>query len=135
MPKQITMTFRRDDSSGPGCLEYSYVPEGKRHLIRLGPGQKEGKSIDSIPEGLKPSHVQVYRLDNNLKVSTEMWQFPPGPPHATPIAEAGVVVEQLRRLALGYVKYEDGSTASDSHPLDPISRPCPQTHSEGEKAS
>ena len=27
---KITMDFWRDDHTGPACLEYSYVPEGKR---------------------------------------------------------------------------------------------------------
>jgi hypothetical protein len=76
---KITMDFWRDDHTGPACLEYSYVPEGKRRIIQLRPGQQEAIQADTVPDDLKPSHVQVYTLTNNDTVSLDMWQFPPGP--------------------------------------------------------
>ncbi len=35
MAKKVTMTFWRDNYSGPACLEYSWVPEGLRRNIQL----------------------------------------------------------------------------------------------------
>ena len=112
MAKKITMVFWRDDYVGPACLEYSWVPEGKRHTIQLAPGQQQGSQTDSIPDDLNPSQVQVYRLNNNDLISAEMWQFPPGPPHALPVASAKVDVFQLREEAVGVVRYADDTTAA-----------------------
>ena len=126
------MKFRRDKFTGPACLEYSWVPEGKRHVILLRPGQQEGSRTDQIPDTLKPSHVQVYRLDNNKEVSAEQWQFPPGPPHPAPVASASVEVHQLQMEAVGTVYYTDGTIATGKHPLDPMSRPCPEGHASEE---
>ena len=88
----ITMDFWRDDYTGPACLEYSYVPEGKRRTIQLRPGQQEAIQDDTVPDDLKPSHVQVYTLTNNDAVSLGMWQFPPGPPYVLPVIGAQVSV-------------------------------------------
>jgi len=126
MAKQITMNFRRDDHSGPACLEYSWVPQGLRHTILLHKGQKEDSRTDPISDDLNPSHVQVYRLDNNNRVSAAMLQFPPGPPHAAPVDRATLAVDQQRRQVVATVHYADGTTASDTKPLDPLSRPCPE---------
>jgi hypothetical protein len=126
MTKQITMRFWRDDYIGPACLEYSWVPEGLRHTILLTPGQQEGSQTDSISDDLNPSHVQVYRLDNNNMVSTEMWQFPTGPPHTAPVDGATVEVYQQRLEVVGTVHYADGTSAYDTHSLDSFPRPCPE---------
>lgn len=126
MPKTVTMKFWRDDYSGPACLEYSWVPEGVRRVIQLPPGQQAGDRTDPIADDLDPSHVQVYRLDNNTRVSTEQWQFPPGPPYSAPVDGATVEVYQARLEAVGTVHYADGSTAADTRRLDPIPRPCPE---------
>ncbi len=126
MPKRITMKFRRDQFAGPGCLEYSWVPEGVRRTILLNPGKQEGSRTDAIADDLNPSHVQVYRLNNNDMVSTEMWQFPPGPPYEYPVDGAFVEVIQDKMLAIGTVHFSDGATASDTHELDPFPRACPE---------
>ena len=126
MSKKITMTFWRDVYTGPGCLEYSWVPEGKRHTIHLLPGQQEGSETDTIPDDLKPSHVQVYRLNNDDHVSADMWQFPPGPPHVLPVAGAKVDVFQARVEVVGVVHYTDGTTAAGADVLDMFPRPCPE---------
>ena len=75
MAKKITMTFWRDDSSRPACLEYSWVPEGLRHTIQLDSGQREGSETDTISDELNPSHVQVYRLNAFEAASTENGSF------------------------------------------------------------
>lgn len=46
----LEMTFRRDISSGTACLEYSWVPEGKRRAIFLEVGQQVGSNNDSVPD-------------------------------------------------------------------------------------
>jgi hypothetical protein len=87
MPAQVTldMTFSRDVYNGPACLEYSWVPEGKRRTILLKATQQSGSSKDQVSSDLHPSHVQVYSLTNDEQWSTEGWQFPAGPPHATDV--------------------------------------------------
>jgi len=123
---KITMDFWRDDFAGPACLEYSYVPEGKRRTIQLRPGQQEAIQTDTVPDDLKASHVQVYTLTNNDAVSLAMWQFPPGPPHNLPVVGAQVSVLQERLFAGGTVTYSDATVNSGSAVLDPFPRQCPQ---------
>jgi hypothetical protein len=123
---KVTMDFWRDEHTGPACLEYSYVPEGKRRTIQLRPGQQEAIQADTVPDDLKPSHVQVYTLTNNDTVSLDMWQFPPGPPHVLPVMGAQVSVLQKRMVTAGMVTYSDETVNSGSAPLDPFPRPCPQ---------
>jgi hypothetical protein len=125
MTKQITMKFRRDDDHGPACLEYSWVPEGKRHTILLKPGQADGSRTDLISDDLNPSFAQVYSLSNGV-CSTEGWQFPPGSPYSAPVDGAGVDVCQQEMQVIGAVRYEDGTTARGTQPLEAIARPCPQ---------
>ena len=126
--QKITMKFWREDYSGPACLEYSWVPEGLRHTIRLSPGEQEDSRTDPISDTLDPSHVQVYRLVNNDEVSAEMRQFPPGPPYAAPIDGATVAV--YRKEFVGTVHFTDGTSMSDNQPLDPFPRPCPEVPEE-----
>ena len=122
----ITMDFWRDEYAGPACLEYSYVPEGKRRTILLRAGQQEHIQIDTVPDDLEASHVQVYTLTNNDAVSLAMWQFPAGAPYILPVKGAQVSVLQERMLAAGMVTYTDETVNSGSAPLDPYPRPCPQ---------
>jgi hypothetical protein len=124
--KKITMTFWRDDSSGPACLEYSWVPEGLRHTIQLDSGQREGSETDTISDELNPSHVQVYRLNNFEGASTEKWQFPDGPPHALPVGSAKIDVFQSREVVVGIVIYTDSTNAASARVLDSFPRPCPE---------
>jgi hypothetical protein len=123
---KITMDFWRDDYADGACLEYSYVSEGKRRTLLLKPGQQEAIQTDTVPDDLKPSHVQVYTLTNNGVVSLDMWQFPPGPPYALAVVSAQVSVLQERMVAAGMVTYADLTVNSGSAPLDKYSRPCPQ---------
>jgi hypothetical protein len=124
--KQITMVFWRDKYEGPGCLEYSWVPEGVRHYINLRPGTQQGSSSDTIDDELNPSHVQVYVATNSGEVSIEMWQFPSGPPKASPIVSAQVLLFEGAGRIVGAAFYEDGTIAADVAKLDPNGRDCPQ---------
>ena len=121
MSRRITMRFVRDVFTGPACLEYSWVPEGKRHTILLDPGQPEGFRTDPIADDIHPSFVQVYRLSNNQRTSLEMWQFPKGPPpHGSDVDRAEVEVHESTMEAVGTVFYTDGTSASGRHRLDPF---------------
>jgi hypothetical protein len=62
---EITIDFWRDDYVDGACLEYSYVPEGKRRTLLLKPGQQEASQTDTVPDDLEASQVQVYTLTNN----------------------------------------------------------------------
>jgi hypothetical protein len=123
------MKFYRDNNDGPACLEYSWVPQGLRHHILLRDGQAEGFENDTIPNDIKPSHVQVYVLSVNNRLSLENWQFPDGPPHDTPVVLATVDVNMGQSEAVGTVYYADGLTATSRLPLDLKSRECPQKKS------
>lgn len=125
---KIQMTFIRDHQDGPGCLEYSWVPQGVRHHILLKGGQRQGSENDTIPDDLKPSHVQVYVLKLNPNFGLDNWQFPAGPPkQGTYVVRATVEVHNKQPLeAIGTVYYADGTTASSRRPLDEKSRECPQ---------
>ena len=122
-PGEGTMTFSRSDYARQACLEYSWVPQGKRHTILLLPGEKKKSQTDEIAES-KPSRVQIYSLSNNDQAGLKMWQFPPGPPHATPVVRAAVEVNN--KEVVGTVYYQDGSSASDKHQLDVGAIKCPE---------
>ena len=122
---QVEMTYWRDVYNGHACLEYSWVPEGHRHTILLNAGQQESRRSDSISEELRPSHVQVYVLTNDLQ-STEGWQFPPGPPHPTPVVRAVVQVFEGKMESVGTVYYADGSSATQTQTLTKVPRKCPE---------
>jgi hypothetical protein len=61
-----------------------------------------------------------------MKVSATMLQFPPGPPHPTPVVRAVVEVFEQRMETVGTVYYADGSTAAEVNKLDDVPRKCPQ---------
>lgn len=126
MAKKLRMSFWRDNYKGPGCLEYSWIPEGVRRNINLDPGIQEGYSNDTVDDELNPSHVQVYVATNNDSASIEMWQFPAGPPKKSPIASAVVLFFEEANRIVGVAFYEDGSIGADSAKLDAYGRPCPQ---------
>ena len=122
----LKMTFRRDVDHGPACLEYSWVPEGKRRSIHLRPVETYGSQTDTVPDALNPSHVQVYALNNNRQASTPGWQYPIGPPHGTPIQSAVTEVFQSRGEAVGTTYYKDGKSANGTQKLSNQDRPCPE---------
>jgi hypothetical protein len=122
----LEITFWRDVYSGPACLEYSWVPEGHRRTILLKPGEQVKSNNDLVASDLHPSHVQVYVLTND-RHSTEDWQFPPGPPHPTPVVSARIDVVEREMYAGGTVSYADGSksTPPQRQKLDRLARKCP----------
>ena len=72
-------------------------------------------------------HVQVHALTNG-QYSLKEWQFPPGPPHLSPIV--GAVVELKEIEAVGTVFYQDRSSATDTKALVPMAVKCPATRAE-----
>jgi hypothetical protein len=123
MPTNITMVFCRDSTIGPACLEYSWVPQGSRRLIRLPQGLDEDARTDPAPE--KASHVQVYRLVSN-RVGTDTWQFPAGPPYKSRVVYASIQVFEERGQVVGTVYFADGTSASDTRSLKADHLPCPE---------
>ena len=117
------MTFRRADYNSAACLEYSWVPEGKRRTVILAPGVREQSSTDSVPDSVMASHVQVYVMSNN-RASTEMWQFPPGP--TGPYALAAALVDVHAPLeVIGTAFFVNGPSIPDTHGLEDYGRNCP----------
>jgi hypothetical protein len=114
------MVLTRDLYKGKACLEYSWVPEGKRRVIQLNLNVKEGAGDG--PTAPKVSHIQVYALSNGL-YGLKDWQFPPGPPHPSPVVRAIVKVKETE--AIGTVFYQDRSSATDTKALVPMPVACP----------
>jgi IPT/TIG domain len=114
------MIFKRDLYKVNGCLEYSWVSEGKRRVIQLNPNVKEGEGDG--PMAKDASHVQVYALSNGLYGLKE-WQFPSGPPYPSPIVRAIVDVKETE--AVGTVFYQDQSSATDTKALVAMPVKCP----------
>jgi hypothetical protein len=123
MTRQNTMVFWRDTDIGPACLEYSWIPQGTRRVIRLPLGQDEGGRTD--PTDSDTSQVQVYRLVCN-RVGADTWQFPPGP-HSSRIVYATIQVFESRKYAVGTAAFADGSSATDFRPLKDAPLPCPES--------
>jgi hypothetical protein len=114
MAAQLTLIFWRDVYNESGSVEYSWVPQGTRRDIWLGPDQQEGSRSD--PGLPNVSHVQVYHLTNG-RLGIGNWQFPPGPPHKSPVIAAIIQVLEQRKEVIGTVHYADGTSARDSRPL------------------
>ena len=114
------MRFTRDLYKGNGCLEYSWMSEGKRQVIQLNPNIKEGEG--NGPTTQDASHVQVHALSNGL-YSVKEWQFPSGPPHHSPVVRA--IVEVKETEAVGTVFFQDESSATDTKALVPMPLQCP----------
>lgn len=120
----VVMEFWRVAYEGTACLEYSWVPAGLRRVIVLSPGQQEGVSHDTVE--VEPSHVQVYVTTNEAPLASLVkWQFPPGGPHTAPIVRARVELHTIEMVARGTVWFKDGTSVTDSKPLEHVPRPCP----------
>src|SRR5438105_7805506 len=75
-PGQLTMTFVREITADPACLEYSWVPTGQRHRILLPPGIPSASETDKVMRGTSVSNVQVYsRNYQNTAVPNSNWMF------------------------------------------------------------
>jgi hypothetical protein len=122
MARQIHITFRRDVYDGPACLEYSWVPEGLRHTLRMMPGEREVSATDV---GLdETSNLQVYVLTSNDRVSLADIQFPDSPPPRRLVSASVDVRENDLRVEVT-VEDATGGTATGSFALERVSRPCP----------
>jgi len=119
-PPPHSMVFKRDLSSGKGCLEYAWESPGKRQLIQLNPTIKEGEGAG--PTATDTSRVQVYALSNGLYGLKE-WQFPSGPTSSLPVVRAIVELKEIE--AVGIVFYQDESSASETKSLQPMPVNCP----------
>lgn len=119
-PAKPNLLFTRDLYKGNGCVEYSWGSERNRRLIQLNPDIKEHEGDGPIAKDA--SHVQVYALTNGL-YGLQDWQFPPGPPHPSPVVGATIEVKQTE--AVGTVYYQDRSSASDTKALAPMRVTCP----------
>lgn len=49
-PGRLPIAFRRDLYEEGACLEYSWVPEGKRHVMRLEPLQQQDSESDPLDD-------------------------------------------------------------------------------------
>ena len=118
-----TLVFWRDDDDGPGCIEYSWVPEGRRRVIILEAKQDEGSRTDESLDYV--SHVQLYRLSSTGR-GADSWQFPPESPRPHSLIYAAVEVFHKRGEIVSTARYADGFSRTDTYPLkiDPLK--CPE---------
>jgi hypothetical protein len=123
MAGKKTMVFWRDNSDGPACVEYSWLPQGVRRVILLDSTEDEGNRSDTTDTDI--SHVQVYRLASNER-GADGWQFPPGPPYSSPVIYGAIEVFEQRMEVVGTVHYADGTSRRDTYALKTRALPCPE---------
>jgi hypothetical protein len=121
--KELEMVFWRDDDEGSGCLEYSWVPTGRRHHISLAGGIQEESETDSVEDGTEITNVQVYVATNDNEVNIEMWQFPAV--GKLVIAKSRVEIFQRRREIVGTAYFVDGTVATYTEILQTGGKKCP----------
>ena len=123
MPNQRSMTILRDNFVRErGCVEFSWVPTGKRLNIILPPGQQQGSNSVTTNSA---TNVQIYVLTQETK-SLESWQFPPV--GQKQIAAAVISVREAQAphgLVEAVVFYEDGSSENFRKELENKERKCP----------
>lgn len=136
----VPLVFRRDDATGPGCIEFSWLPTGMRRHIILPPGDPQG--IDEFTYQFAPGDpqiVQIYVLNNDGHagpLSIEGVQYPPGTGTTSPIVLAFFEVFSTQRVLRMTFNCADGSTVQNWAQLEPMLRQCPQPQREhGTKAA
>ena len=122
MAANATLVFSCCPSEGQSgsCIEYSWVPTGRRHTIKLSQGGPSGARTD--PDAAV-TMVQVYSLRHGRYGQAQTangWMFPAGPPPQGK-ALAGAVVHVVGSIAYGYGLYDDGAaSAVEKHMLQPV---------------
>jgi hypothetical protein len=124
-PGRLPIIFRRDLYEEGACLEYSWVPEGKRHVMRLEPLQQQDSESDPLDDVSQIGCVQVYRLVSN-RVGADSWQFPETASYDSQIVAALVQVSERDMLVVGTVFYADGTSKRTPYPLNKSPLPCPE---------
>jgi hypothetical protein len=117
--KNCVMVFGRDDPGAPACLEYSWVPIGKRIPLLLPHDQNVVSHLDQVDTDI--SQVQVYRLvDGN--VGTDTWYLSPAEKNKS-IVYATIYVARGQVVATQY--FADGTSVTDARLLKSNPLPCP----------
>jgi len=118
MSRQQSIVFIREADVAPADLQYSWIPTGQRHDIKLAPGQTLGTETDTNQNPDEIYQIQVYHLyDGNSEA--ESFQFPSGPPYTAPVSYAVVEVSQKRKIAAFTAHFTDGASFSEFRPLKP----------------
>ncbi len=115
------IVFGRDNLAGSACLEYSWVPTGRRMQLQLPHGQHVASRVDQVDTDI--AELQVYSLvDGNLGI-TSIWYLPslPSPPRS--IAFATIYVS--RGQVVGTEQFTDGTIVQDRRLLQRDPLPCP----------
>jgi hypothetical protein len=119
MPDQRSLTILRDNVTEGGCIEFSWVPTGKRIPIVLPAGQRQGTSVVTTDEA---TNVQVYVLTQGRK-SLASWQFPAV--GKKQLVSASIAVREAQNVVDAVAFYEDGSHEAFSRKLENEHRMCP----------
>jgi hypothetical protein len=125
IPPQGKMKFLRDTDKGFACLEYSWIPEGKRYVIRLSPGQMEGEGTG--PTSKDASDIQVYRLSIDPESGLRDWNFPLEGPYPSRLVAGEINVSG--KEAIGTAQYKNGTNMMKKHQLTQPAPVCPEVPS------
>jgi hypothetical protein len=123
MSRQQSIVFIREADVASAELQYSWIPTGQRHDIKLAPGQTLGTETDTNKTPDEIYQIQVYHLyDGNSEAikETEFFSFPSGLPYSAPVSYAVVEVSQKRRIAVFTAHFTDGASFSEFRPLRPM---------------
>jgi hypothetical protein len=114
-----SLTLLRDDDHLPACIEYSWVPTGKRHPIQLAPGQSQDSQSYDYQSA---TNVQIYVATIGDE-SIANWQIPIR--GEKQILHAVIALSVRARRLFGTVFYEDGTSFQDQIELQHERRKCP----------
>jgi hypothetical protein len=118
--KNCAILFGRDDpAAGSACLEYSWVPTGRRMTLQLPLGQNVASRVDQVDTDI--TQLQVYSLvDGNLGISN-VWYLPPNPDKSIAFATIYVSGGEV----VGTEQFTDGTSVQDKRLLKSNPLPCP----------
>jgi len=119
----ITMHFF-NDGPYPACLEYSYIPSGKRRSLQLSQGQHAITRVDQLEPEEIYSLVQVYSVQTEQ--SGASWNcFPSTGARNSPLVVVIFRLHHANREVVATAYYEDGTDYSETSELVPTSIECP----------
>jgi len=118
---EIDMLLRDESGVGIACLQYSWVPEGRRRSVGVPVGEMQSTARDEVDVELNVSFVEVYVL-NVPDGSIGHWQFP-DVAAGRRIVRASVVLSDVTwdgtpRTVTGTAYFSDGSEAASTRELE-----------------
>ena len=116
-----TLTYLRDATPPPACIEYSWVPTGHRNVIRLMATQPSDTQTVLAPSA---TNLEIYVLTQGSK-SIGHCQFPVV--GEKQILHAVVAVRETGGIVDLSIYFADATMSAHSIPLQNERRECPTT--------